>query len=248
VSAHTIPSAGGDAGHTVVWTDLGRMAYGEAWALQRDLVALRKAGEGVDRLLLVEHDPVLTLGRRGVDAHIRADRADLAARGIPVFAVERGGDVTFHGPGQLVAYPILDLHGFRRDVRWYSLSLLETIIRMLGGWGVRALAREGLETGVWVDLPDGTPAKIAALGVRIEHWIAYHGVAVNVDPDLGYFDLIVPCGLPGVRTVSLASLLGRPVTVRDVVPGFVDAFAGVFGARLVERPRAEVVALVEQGG
>lgn len=219
---------------TVRWTDLGRKPYLDAWDLQRALVARRSAGHGEDRLILVEHDPVLTLGRRGDPAHVIADRSALAARGIPVFDVERGGDVTYHGPGQLVAYPILDLRGHRKDVRWYSLTLMATVVRTLAAFGIAATAREGAETGVWVDLPHGATGKIASLGVRIEQWVTYHGVALNVDPDLTHFDLIVPCGLAGVRTLSMAGLLGRPIALAGVGDAFVAAFGAEFGVRMLE--------------
>lgn len=219
----------------VALVDLGRQPYRPVWALQRRLVEDRKSGGGVDTLLLVEHGPVLTLGRRAVPAHVLAAPEALAARGIDVVEVERGGDVTYHGPGQLVAYPILDLRGFRTDVRWYSLALLEVVVRTLAAFGVDGEARAGAETGVWVSTAAGW-GKVAALGVRIERWITYHGVALNVDPDLSAFDLIVPCGLAGATTVSLAGLLGRPVALDEVRPVFADAFAVVFGAALVAGP------------
>lgn len=214
--------------------DLGRMAYRPVWDLQHARVEARKAGGGADELLLVEHEPVLTLGRRGGEGHILRPGGELAAAGIDVVAIERGGDVTYHGPGQLVAYPILDLHGFRTDVRWYSLSLLDVVVRTLAAFGIAAAARAGADTGVWVPLEGAGDrwGKIAALGVRIERWITYHGVALNVDPDLGHFDWIVPCGLSGVTTVSMAGLLGRPVSIDEVRPVFVAAFAEVFAATL----------------
>lgn len=226
----------------VEWVDLGRRPYAPVWDLQHRLVEARKAGEGVDTLLLVEHEPVLTLGRRAAAGNVLRSAAELAAAGVDVQAVERGGDVTYHGPGQLVAYPILDLHGFRTDVRWYSLSLLEVVVRTLRAFGIEGQVRTGLETGVWVrrgpcDVRDGAPiGKIAALGVRIERWITYHGVALNVDPALEHFDWIVPCGLPDVVTVSMASLLGRPIALADVRPVFLSAFAAVFAATLDESP------------
>ncbi len=224
-------------------TDLGRCDYAAAWALQRELVARRKAGQGEDRLLVVEHPAVLTLGRRADPAHVLADPAFLAARGVAVHPVERGGDVTYHGPGQLVAYPILDLRGHRKDVRWYSAALCQVAIDTLAAFGVDAHARAGAETGVWVadpHDPSAPPAKIAQIGVRIEQWVTYHGLALNVDPDLAAFDWIVPCGLPGVRTTSLAACLGRPVPLDAVRPVLADAFAAVFGVELAPAsgPRA----------
>lgn len=219
----------------MAWTDLGRQPYQAVWDLQRTLVEAHKAGRGTDRLLLVEHAPVITLGRRADAAHVLADASALAERGVAVYRVERGGDVTFHGPGQLVAYPVLDLHRFRKDVRWYSRALCEVVIGTLASFGIPAYSRKGIETGVWVDaaVPPSPPGKIAAIGVRIERWIAYHGLALNVDPDLSCFDWIVPCGLADVRTVAMAGILDRPVTVADVRPALVGAFGAVFNVRMV---------------
>lgn len=217
-------------------TDLGCCDYAAAWALQHALVARRKTGLDEDRLLVVEHPPVVTLGRRADPAHVLADPAYLRSRGVAVHAVERGGDVTYHGPGQLVAYPILDLRGHRKDVRWYSAALCGVAVETLAAFGVRAYARDGLETGVWVDHADDPatpPAKIAQIGVRIEQWVTYHGLALNVDPDLAAFDWIVPCGLAGVRTTSLAARLGRPVSLDEVKPALAGAFANVFRVTVV---------------
>jgi lipoyl(octanoyl) transferase len=221
---------------TVLWTDLGRKDYGSVWALQRRLVAELKNGAGPDRLLLVEHEPVLTLGRRTDPAHILVDRAALAAQGYEVFEVERGGDVTYHGPGQLVAYPVLDLRRHRKDVRWYAETLLGATVRTAAALGVTAHPRFGAETGVWVDLPDGRVGKLAALGVRIESWVTYHGVAMNVSTDLSAFDVIVPCGLAGAPVVSLEGLLGRPVSRAAAVAAFVAAFGSAFGVATAADP------------
>lgn len=226
------PAMAPAASRAVLWTDLGRLDYGTARAIQQRLVAQLKAGDGVDRLLLVEHEPVITLGRRADPVHVLIDRRALEARGIQLHAVERGGDVTYHGPGQLVAYPILDLRGFRKDVRWYSTALLSTVVRALEAFGIAAHARQGAETGVWVDLQRGGAGKIAALGVRIEAWVTYHGVAINVDTDLSCFDLIVPCGLTGVCTVSMATILGRAVDLAAFRDAYVAAFGAVFGVAM----------------
>jgi lipoate-protein ligase B len=223
----------GSAG-VVVWSDLGRMPYAEAWELQHRLVDVLKDGDGVDRLLIVEHEPVLTLGRRAAAANILAGRNDLASRGIPVYQVERAGDVTYHGPGQLVAYPIVDLRRFGRDVRAFSLALLETVVRTLETFGIRAHPREGRHTGVWVDGGGGGEDKVAALGVRVESWVTYHGVAINVDPDLSHFELIVPCGLDGVRSASMRAILGQAPTLTAVRNAFVEAFGDVFRVAMVE--------------
>lgn len=225
------------------WTDLGRMPYRQVWDLQRTLVAERKAGRGSDRVLLVEHPAVLTLGRRANAAHVLAAPSLLDARGIERFEVERGGDVTWHGPGQQVVYPILDLQGFRKDVRWYAGALTAAVVATLASFGIAAEAREGRETGVWVALgPEAEPtpsirgwAKLAALGLRIERWIAYHGIALNVDPDLSAFDLILPCGLPEARSGSMAALLGRPIELSEVRPALVAALGQALGRRMLQR-------------
>lgn len=228
-------SGPGREARVVRWTDLGRMAYEPAWRLQRELVAERKEGRGVDRLLLVEHDPpVLTLGRRFEPEHLLASPARLRALGIERYAVERAGDVTYHGPGQLVAYPLLDLRGFRKDVRWFSESLLGALVETLARLGLSARARAGRETGVWLD--GAPPAKVAALGLRIERWVTYHGVALNVDPEMAHFDLIVPCGLTEARTTSLRVALGRPIGIDEVKPLFLAAFAAAFDCTLTEAP------------
>jgi lipoate-protein ligase B len=243
------------AERVVVVTDLGRMPYREAWDLQRRLVRGRKEGSEPDRLLFVEHDPVITLGRRARSANVLLP-ADLRQRmGVEVYEIERGGDATVHGPGQQTAYPVLDLRGYGRDVRWYARSLLEWLVRTLQVFGIEAEGREGVETGVWVPshiggmvddaagdeatAPSlggadryGGAAKIAALGVRVESWVTYHGVALNVDPDLAMFDWIVPCGLVGARVTSMARLLCRPVPLAEVRPSLLATFGQVFDARL----------------
>ncbi len=219
--------------NSVFWTDLGRMEYGAAWALQHEIVDERKAGGGVDRFLSVEHDPVVTLGRRADEANVLVSRRELARLGIGVYAVERGGDVTYHGPGQLVVYPILDLRHHRKDVGWYTASLLDTLVRTLAVFGIEARARFGERTGVWVGSGPDPSGKIAALGVRIERWVTYHGVALNVDPDLSHFELVVPCGLSDARVVSMAGLLGRSLSVSEVLPVLAGVFGVVFDVTMV---------------
>ena len=237
-----------DALGSVRWTDLGRMDYAAAWRLQRRLVKALKQGEGPDRLLLVEHDHVLTFGRRAKSEHVLASPEELAALGVDTHVVERGGDVTYHGPGQLVAYPIFDLKRHRRDVRWYSVSLLRTVAETLRSFGVDSQLREGVETGVWVPREVGPPHKIAALGVRIERWVTYHGVALNVDPNLSRFELIVPCGLDGVTTTSMSVELGRTVTLEEVKPVFLEAFAEAFGVELASEPDPDWATEADHGG
>lgn len=226
---------------TVAVTELGRVAYRPVWELQRRLVAELRQGLDRDRLLLVEHHPVITIGRRGRDEHVLADRSHLASRGVEVVRVERGGEVTYHGPGQLVAYPVLDLRRHRRDLRWYLGALLEVIVRTVAPFGLAATARDGEETGVWVETSDGSAAKLASVGVRVEGWISYHGISLNVDPPLRDFGWIVPCGLVGAEMTSLARSLGRAVEPADVRRAFRAAFAGVFAVELVEVGAEELV-------
>ena len=229
------------------WTDLGRCPYRRAYRIQKALVEQRKAGEGHDRLLLVEHDPVLTLGRRAREENVLADRRWLAEQGVALVPVERGGDVTYHGPGQLVAYPVLDLREHRKDVRWFAATLLEVVARTVRALGLEAEVREGRDTGVWLPGSSRAPAaKVAALGVRVERWIGYHGVALNVDPDLSHYDWIVPCGLDRAHTTSLRVALDRPIAIGEVRPLFLDAFARAFALRLRQAPLESLPAIPEE--
>jgi len=188
---------------------LGRSAYRDAWALQKRLVEKRAAGRIPDQLLLLEHDPVLTLGRQSDESHVLAPPALLASRGIEVIRVERGGEVTYHGPGQLVAYPILRLADRGILLRPLVRALEAAMTGTCAALGVAAGRRDG-HPGCWCD-PDGPrPRKIGALGIRVERGVTYHGIALNVAPDLRDFDLIDPCGMPGVPSTSIAREAGRP--------------------------------------
>ncbi|HEY7334882.1 MAG TPA: lipoyl(octanoyl) transferase LipB [Bryobacteraceae bacterium] len=173
--------------------DLGRVRYAEAFELQRKLVERRKRAEIPDQLLIVEHPPVVTMGRNGHDDNLLAAPELLARAGIEFHHTDRGGDVTFHGPGQIVGYPIVDLKEWKRDVVAYVRAIEEVLIGALAEFGIRG-RREPGATGVWVSAPGG-PAKIAAIGIHISRWVASHGFALNVDADLSYFRYIVPCGL-----------------------------------------------------
>jgi lipoate-protein ligase B len=209
----------------LIFLDVGRAAYGPTLRLQERLVAEVKAS-GPERayLVLVEHSPpVITLGRGADAANVVAPPAVLEAEGVEIHKASRGGDVTYHGPGQLVGYPILrlDLHG--RDVHRYLRDLEEVLIRLLARFGVEAGRSEG-QTGVWVGR-----RKVAAIGVAIRRWVTYHGFALNVCPDLGHFGLIVPCGIRGKGVTSLEKLLGRPVSVAEVKVPLVECMVEVFG-------------------
>jgi lipoyl(octanoyl) transferase len=205
---------------------LGRMSYREALALQRALVEERRTGRVGDVLLLVEHPHVLTLGVRGDGgrSHILATPEALASRGIEVFESGRGGDITYHGPGQIVGYPILDLTPDRCDVHRYVRDLEEVLIRVARDYGIAASRVEGL-TGVWAG--PGGRAKVAAIGVRISRWITSHGFALNVATDMDYFNLIVPCGIPDRAVTSLAQL-GCSASREEVEERVAENFCAVF--------------------
>lgn len=210
----------------LVVRDLGRRAYGEVLELQRALCRQRIEGEiEEDILLLVEHDPVVTLGRGTRATSLPLPRPELERRGVEVFEVERGGDVTFHGPGQLVGYPVLDLRQHREDLHWYLRRLEAGLIAALGSLGVAAGPNPGL-TGVWT-----RGRKIASIGIHVKQWVTFHGFALNVSTDLSYFDLIVPCGIKDVTMTSVARELARDDSValweesrQAVVTGMADAF------------------------
>jgi lipoyl(octanoyl) transferase len=203
---------------------LGRVPYAEALALQRTLVADRQAGGVGDLLILLEHPHVLTLGVRGDGgrSHIVASADLLAARGVEVHETGRGGDITYHGPGQVVGYPIVDLKPDRCDVHRYVRDLEEVLIRTAADYGIEARRVPGL-TGVWVG-----DEKLAAIGVRIARWVTSHGFAMNVSTDLEYFRLIVPCGIADRGVTSLARLLDRAIDPRDVEDRIVVQFGRVF--------------------
>lgn len=202
--------------------DLGRAGYRAAWDVQLDLVRARKVGEVCDQLIFVEHPPTITLGRNADGSHVLAAPVRLRDLGIAVEETDRGGDVTYHGPGQVVAYPILDLREWRRDVGAYMRALEEVVILTLLDFGVRSRRVQGW-TGVWVG-----EAKIAALGVHLSRWVTSHGLAMNVNTDLDHFRLIVPCGLPKPVT-SLERVLGRKVGMQEVVSSMGRRFGEVFG-------------------
>ena len=207
--------------------DLGRRRYGEVLLLQRALVDRRLADRSQpDLLLLVEHEPVVTLGRGTRPSSLPVSPPALERRGLDVFEVERGGDVTWHGPGQLVGYPILDLEPLRADLHWYLRRLEASLVNALGGLGIEAGVREGL-TGVWTN-----GRKIASIGIHVRRWVTYHGFALNVTTDPASFDAIVPCGIHGVEMTSVARELGGATDAESVWnrtrAGVVEAFGRVF--------------------
>jgi len=205
---------------------LDRVAYAEAWEFQKRAVAARAAEEIPDLLILLEHPHVYTLGRSGHAENVLLDEAALRAAGAELFWVDRGGDVTYHGPGQLVGYPIIHLPRLGKDTHQHLRRIEETLIRTLGDFGLAA-RRDPTYTGVWVG-----DEKVAAIGVRVARWVTSHGFALNVDPDLSYFGNIIPCGIQEKGVTSLARLLKRPVTRAEVEPILLGHFAEVFDVAL----------------
>jgi len=209
--------------------NLDLVRYQRALELQRVLVAQRRDGRIHDTLLLLRHPPVITIGRRGNENNILVSQQRLSEQGIEVHRVERGGDVTYHGPGQLVGYPIVDLQGQRKDVGWYMRSLEEVLIRTLDDFGISGKRVPG-QIGVWLD----ERRKIASLGVRIQRWITYHGFALNVGRDLSHFALIVPCGLADREMTSMEVALGRRVEMPRIRESIVSHFSSVFDMAAAE--------------
>src|SRR2546421_12086701 len=217
--------------------DLGLIGYAEAYALQKRIVAARKAEVIEDVLLLCEHPHVITQGRSGKWEHLLASEHVLRQKGVEYYETSRGGDITYHGPGQIVAYPILNLGAIRRDVVWYVRMLEEAMIQATAEFGITAERVAG-KTGVWIKSGD-TEEKLGAIGVRISRWITSHGLAYNVSTDLRHFDLIVPCGIADRKATSLEKLLGRSVKLDGVKPKLAAHLAEVLGLELQRIDRTE---------
>ncbi len=234
-SAPAAPAAAGapaSSRQTIAVQRLGLVPYVPTWELQEQLLAATLAIKAENRqaevagqlprptpnhLLFCQHPPTYTLGKSGKPEHLLLDEAALAAHGATFHRINRGGDITFHGPGQLVAYPLLDLENFRPDIHWYLRALEEAVIQTLAGYGLQAGRIAGL-TGVWLDWQDGAanPRKICAMGVRCSRWVTLHGLALNVNTDLSYFGYIVPCGISDKAVTSLQAELGHAVPVEEV--------------------------------
>lgn len=206
--------------------DAGRIAYGFAFDLQREIVAARKAGAVPDVLLFCEHPHVITLGRNGEAKNLLAGQNVLKQMNVEFHETDRGGDITYHGPGQIVGYPILDLTQHKRDVRWYVEQLEEVMIRTAADYGLAA-RRILCRHGIWIDSPNGEE-KLAALGVHLSRWVTSHGFAFNVSTDLRFFDLIVPCGIKDKRATSLERALGRSVQFDETRAHLTTHFADFF--------------------
>ena len=201
--------------------DLGKSHYTDAWELQKKLQSQRISGQIDDQLLLVEHFPVYTLGKNTPKEHLLTKESD----NISIIQTDRGGDITFHGPGQLVGYPILDLNQYKRSITWYMRELEQLIIDVLKEYDINAERKKGL-TGVWVK-----GKKIAALGVRISKWVTMHGFSLNINPDLKYYQGIIPCGITEYGVTSMADLLGGdPPNMSEIKDTLVKHFIAIFSA------------------
>ena len=227
--------AGVSGARTTVWSFLGRLDYDAATRLQLAVRDALKRGEGPERLLLLEHPPVFTLGRNATTGGVIWNAGELAERGVAVHETDRGGQVTYHGPGQLVGYPILDLNPDRRDLRRYVRDLQETLVLTLGDFGVAAEGGEGERIGVWT-----AGRKIASIGIHLSRWITTHGFALNVDPDLAHFGGIVACGMPDVRMTSIALETGQAPALATVAERFVERFAARFGREMAYENAPEI--------
>jgi lipoyl(octanoyl) transferase len=212
---------------TCLIIDLGMIRYAAAVTLQERVVTARKAGAIGDVLLLCEHPHAITLGRNSNRENLLASENVLKQKGVELHETNRGGDITYHGPGQLVGYPILDLGAIRKDVRWYVHALEEIMIRATAEFAIDSGREEG-KIGVWVEAP-GRGEKLAAIGVHLSRWVTSHGFAYNVSTDLRYFDLMVPCGIAGRKATSLEKLLGRAVDREEAAEKITRHFGEVFG-------------------
>jgi len=220
----------------VVFQDIGTRKYKEVWDYQENLLqqgvrakqAGVETGKPVHYLLFTEHYPVYTLGKNGKEEHVLISETEREQKGIEYFHINRGGDITFHGPGQLVGYPVFDLDQFKPDLNWYLRNLEETVILTLAEYGLKGERSKG-ETGVWIepDMP-GNERKICAMGIRCSRWITMHGFAFNINTDLSFFDHIIPCGIVNKKVTSLANELGQSVSMDEVKEKMKRNFEKVF--------------------
>ncbi len=223
--------------------DLGLIGYAEASALQKRVVGARKAGAIEDVLLFCEHPHVITQGRNGKREHLLVSEHVLRQKGVEFHATDRGGDITYHGPGQIVGYPILNLGAIRRDVVWYVRTLEEAMIRATAEFGITAERVAG-KTGIWVQAGK-TEEKLAAIGVHISRWITSHGFAYNVSTDLRNFDFIVPCGIADRKATSLEKLLGRRVEEKEIALPIGKHLGELLGLEMKDSSRKELLDKLE---
>jgi lipoyl(octanoyl) transferase len=237
--------------------DLGMIGYAEAYALQKRIVAARKVDAIEDVVLFCEHPHVITQGRNGKREHLLVSEHVLRQKGVEFHETSRGGDITYHGPGQIVGYPILNLGAIRRDVVWYVRMLEEAMIRATAEYGIKAVREPG-KTGIWVDAAQSSSAlatrhsplasseKLGAIGVHISRWVTSHGFAYNVSTDLQFFDLIVPCGIPERKATSLEKLLGRTVEKSQVTSRIAKHLAELFALEMKEASKKDLLQKLEQ--
>jgi lipoyl(octanoyl) transferase len=223
--------------------DLGLIGYAEAYALQKRVETARKADAIEDVLLLCQHPHVITLGRSGKRENLLASEHILKQKGVEFFSSNRGGDITYHGPGQVVGYPIVNLGAIRRDVVWYVRTLEEAMIRATAEFGIAAERVAG-KTGIWVRAGN-TEEKLAAIGVHISRWVTSHGFAYNVSTDLRNFELIVPCGIADRKATSLEKLLGRNVEAREVAPRIAKHLGELLGLEMIEASKKDLLEKLE---
>lgn len=223
----------------LIYQDLGTMAYKAAWDFQEEMLSKKaeqkRNGETPDNhLFFVEHNHVFTLGKNGDDHNVLMPADQLKEMGIEYFHINRGGDITYHGPGQIVGYPIIDLEQFKTDLGWYLRSLEEVIILTLAEYGIKGERSTG-ETGVWID-PDkkGQERKICAMGIRCSRWITMHGFALNVNTNLHYFDFIIPCGIQNKKVTSIEQELGRQIPIEEVQQKLKNNFEKVFEVKIIK--------------
>jgi lipoyl(octanoyl) transferase len=224
--------------------DLGMIGYAEAYALQKRIVAARKADAIEDVLLFCNHPHVITQGRNGKREHLLVSEHILRQKGVEFYETSRGGDITYHGPGQIVGYPILNLGAIRRDVVWYVRMLEEAMIRATAEFGITAKRVAG-KSGIWVE-SGNTEEKLGAIGVHISRWVTSHGFAYNVSTDLRFFDLIVPCGIADRKATSLEKLLQRTVKEKEVAPRIAKHLGELFGLEMKEASKKELLQKLEQ--
>jgi lipoyl(octanoyl) transferase len=220
--------------HIVRFCDLGRTRYAEAWNLQKKIHAAVSQNRFEDIFITNEHEHVYTLGKGGDENHLLVHADELRAAGAEFFPIDRGGDITYHGPGQIVGYPILNLERFNKDIHWYLRQLEEVIIRTLRRYDIVGERSDG-ETGVWIG-----NEKIAAIGIKVSRWVTMHGFAFNICTDLSYFGKIIPCGIFHKGVTSLAEILKEDITITDVMPVVKSEFESVFNITLHSVPRPEI--------
>jgi lipoyl(octanoyl) transferase len=243
ITSHQSPFARGKTVNPCRVIDFGLIGYAEACALQKRVVAARKAEAIEDVLLFCEHPHVITLGRSGKPENLLASEHVLRQKGVEFHTSDRGGDITYHGPGQIVGYPILNLGAIRRDVVWYVRALEEAMIRTTAEFGIAAERVAG-KTGIWVRAGN-TEEKLAAIGVHISRWVTSHGFAYNVSTDLRNFDLIVPCGIADRKATSLEKLLGRGVEESEIAPRIAKHLGELLGLEMKEAPKKELLERLE---